>query len=212
MAEFWKPGEPKPEASTPKSRPPGGKQPKSAREKKETSPAPRALGAGTMKMRFMNRGGDSKPASAAAATTPSAEASTPVTTQSTHVSGKKKAASEGFRWRLPVAIPDKAAPGDDTISCDAREPDALLAVLARRSFGGFNAAVERTYEDLRDEPGSKRSKRVEKEAISDKEMANFYAQRVGKFGSHGAKGQEKAKKRGDKIDGGAAAQQKRKRR
>jgi len=50
-------------------------------------------------------------------------------------------------------------------------------------------ALHRAYEEVREDPSrEKRTKRLEKHAVGDEEMANFYAQRVGAFQARGGRG------------------------
>lgn len=79
-------------------------------------------------------------------------------------------------------------------------------------------AIRRAYEEVRDDPlREKRTKRLEKHAIGDEEMANFYAQRVGAFQAKGGKGGKGAGKggKGEKMptsisgSGGGGAKRKR---
>ena len=128
----------------------------------------------------------------------------------------KDGKSKDLIWTHKVKLP---APCPRDGESKQLEVDPKLQVLARRSFGGFNLAVERAYEEMRDDPLSKRNKRLEKHAVSDIEMANFYMNRVGSYEktqSGGGKKVDKNKKGkpgggGNRISGGGGSSQTQKR-
>ena len=56
----------------------------------------------------------------------------------------------------------------------------MFPVLGRRSFGGFNKAVERNYEQMMDEKRfDKASERATKNSVSDTEMLARYENLIG---------------------------------
>jgi uncharacterized membrane protein YgcG len=82
-----------------------------------------------------------------------------------------------------------------------------------------NVTACRAYEEVRDDPRrEKRTQRLEKHAIGDEEMANFYAQRVGAFQAKGKGGKGGRGGKGEKMptsisgSGGGGGGAKRKRR
>ena len=189
--QFWKPGAPRPTDAAAEQPSSSSKQPKTpkplaaqqASAKQKTPGSGGNLSKETMRMKFMMRNAEDSASPPAAAKSPAAPlADTSVTKPST----APRAASgntANFRWRLPfdaaTAAKAASAGGDGVVGEEGAAADLKLHVLARRSFGGFNLAVERAFLEMSDDPNSKANRRIEREAISDKEMANFYRDRVG---------------------------------
>ena len=191
----------------------------------------RTVSGETLKMKFMQRKKAETISSPSASEVAPSLMSSPTCEQSA-TSAKKETkqahadpvSQKDFKWRLPVCLPKQSKPSEDELDCSLALVDVNSHPLCRRSFHGFNLAVERAYEDARGDPEvmSKRAKRLEQEAIGDEEMANFYANRVktqqqasgkGKGGGKGAgKGPQRISGGGGGGGGGGAAAQKRKRR
>ena len=125
----------------------------------------------TMRMKFMQRSEKKDGADRPKEVPPQEQIAT--TSRSGDASARKD-----FKWTNAVALP---SPRDasDCAGCEPACAEVKAHVLSRRSFNGFNLAVERAYELMRDDPTSKGSKRLEKHAVSDVEMAKFYKDRVG---------------------------------
>jgi len=73
----------------------------------------------------------------------------------------------------------------------------LLLFFCAVAYIYLDCALPRAYEEVREDPSrEKRTKRLEKHAVGDEEMANFYAQRVGAFQARGSGGAGKGNKSG----------------
>lgn len=105
------------------------------------------------------------------------------------------------RWTLGLVMPELTSrlASEEVLVISQVEKNLAHHVLGRRSFNGFNSAVENAYEEASESPEAKRRKRaMEKDAVSDREMADFYKNRVGisvggKGGGKGGKGKGQAK-------------------
>jgi hypothetical protein len=171
--QLWKPGDPKPSGPKSAKKSKDKKKDREPAPPATKSPAAKSPGISreTMKMKFMQRasrddvaasgGDDSGPARSPTAanhatlSSPVLDASAvgdvtaaaPVSsggdgnTTSTSVPSSDLGVSGDFKWRLPLkakVVADAAA-----LQCLPVEPNTKLHVLGRRSFGGFNIAVER---------------------------------------------------------------------
>ena len=108
----------------------------------------------------------------------------------------------GRRLNTDAAVDGAAAAGggssggaedDDTkLKCTKAEPNLDLHVLGRRSFGGFNRAVEAAWDAVANKGKAKKRSRLDEVAIDDQEMAaalgGFRKQGGGGSGGGGRKG------------------------
>jgi hypothetical protein len=112
-----------------------------------------------------------------------------------NVSAASSTKQKEFKWKIDVLLPTQPeSTNNGRLDCKSVVVDVRSHSLSRRSFNGFNIVVEREYEEARGDPEStKRSVRLEKEAIGDDEMANFYAKRVKSQQKPEGKGAKSAK-------------------
>lgn len=91
--------------------------------------------------------------------------------------------SKFLKWKISVCPVSFSESQSDCLKVVGLvSENTSMHVMARRSFGSFSSWIDRAREEvMSSEPGKKRSSRLEDTAISDREMANFYKNRVGNF-------------------------------
>jgi M-phase phosphoprotein 6 len=157
MKSFWRPGNGEPAA--------GPMAPQNAaRAVSSNGPVPSkpTLSKNVMAMKFMKRKADND--------------------QTSLEEEEKRKRLFDSHW--PVADRDATDNDDSGRTGQSRfkkETDDLMAALpGRRSFGGFNKAVERHYEQIMDEKRLNRAaERANKNAVSDEEMLARYESLIG---------------------------------